>query len=44
MLYSVSGYAGGVLPSLDDALKPGGDTVIATLQAAFQAATAAASQ
>ncbi|HEY1428580.1 MAG TPA: M28 family peptidase [Candidatus Tumulicola sp.] len=43
MLYSVSGYAGGVLPSLDDALKPDGDAAVATLQAAFQAAAQAAS-
>jgi len=44
MLYSVSGYAGGMLPSLDDALQPGGDAAVATLHAAFQAATQAASQ
>ncbi|HEY3676480.1 MAG TPA: M28 family peptidase, partial [Candidatus Tumulicola sp.] len=44
MLYSVSGYAGDTLPSLDDALQPGGDTAVATLHAAFQSATQAASQ
>jgi N-acetylated-alpha-linked acidic dipeptidase len=43
MLYSVSGYAGGVLPSLDDALQPGGDAAVATLHSAFAAATQAAS-
>jgi N-acetylated-alpha-linked acidic dipeptidase len=42
LLYSVSGYAGGVLPSLDATLLPDGDSALTTLQAAFEAATQAA--
>jgi hypothetical protein len=44
LLYSVSGYQGTVLPSLDDTLGSNGDTALATLHDAFKAATAAAQQ
>ncbi len=42
LLYSVSGYAGTVLPSLDDTLGVNADTALTTLNNAFKAATAAA--
>ena len=42
LLYSVSGYEGTVLPSLDDTLGANGDAALTTLSAAFKAATAAA--
>ena len=42
LLYSVSGYAGGVLPSLDATLLPDGGSALATLQGAFDAAIQAA--
>jgi N-acetylated-alpha-linked acidic dipeptidase len=42
LLYSVSGYASGMLPALDDTLKPDGDAAVQKLQRAFKAATDAA--
>jgi N-acetylated-alpha-linked acidic dipeptidase len=42
LLYSVSGYEGTILPSLDDTLGTNGDAALTTLQNAFKAATAAA--
>lgn len=44
LLYSVSGYASGTLPTLDDTLSPKtGDAALTKLDAAFKAATNAAS-
>jgi N-acetylated-alpha-linked acidic dipeptidase len=39
LLYSVSGYAGSVLPTLDDTLGSDGDAALSALDAAFVAAT-----
>jgi N-acetylated-alpha-linked acidic dipeptidase len=42
LLYSVSGYEGTILPSLDDTLGANGDAALATLNAAFKTAISAA--
>ena len=42
LLYDIDGYQSGVLPTLKDTLGPNGDAALATLHAAFKAATAAA--
>jgi hypothetical protein len=44
LLYNVSGYAGTVLPSLDDTLGANGEAALGVLHGAFNAATAAAAQ
>jgi len=42
LLYDINGYQSSVLPTLQDTLGKDGDAALATLHAAFQAATAAA--
>lgn len=42
LLYSVSGYQGTILPSLDDTLESSDDAALTTLDDAFKAATGAA--